>query len=327
MYRGSRKYIFPIPKRKFSIKKVLGKWPLPTDPLLPKSSVVCRPIYRSNGSIVHRYNFFLLNQVLRCPGGVGDWAASYVQTEPDLDHAMIMLSAVLSPVTDREQFLTELKVTSYTPQTTGEDNKWTVLDSEGEEDEDPERSWSLLRENDLVLIFTQIPVDFVFETILKIDPDSRYDPDLFSEHSFLNLFAFSTKLVGLLRRGLQTYNTPRFRNFAKRLGQLIRHAVEFVSDHLRAFRALNKARDEVMLARIQVEYDQFFLRAVKSIFSAQKLGAWQYLALIPYGVVSVRMLWKVSKCIYVWLLVVSQLFHLRRWLSKSLQCEHTIYND
>ena len=118
---------------------------------------------------------------------------------------------------------------------------------------------------------TQIPVDFLFKSMLKIEDE--YDPNLFNEHQFLHLFAFSTKFVALLRKGLQTYNTPRFRNFAKRLGQLIRHTVEFVSDHLRAFK-VNSIRDKVMLARIQVEYDEFFLRAVKSIFSAQKLGAW-----------------------------------------------------
>lgn len=47
-----------------------------------------------------------------------------------------------------------------------------------------------------------------------------------------------------------------------------------------------------MIQRLQVEYDVFFLRATCCIYSSQRLGAWQFLAVIPYSVVSERTLWK-----------------------------------
>ena len=43
----------------------------------------------------------------------------------------------------------------------------------------------------------------------------------------------------------------------------------------------------------QVEHDSFFLRAVKCIFSSKKLGMWQYLAVIPYGTLSLDMTWRI----------------------------------
>ena len=44
---------------------------------------------------------------------------------------------------------------------------------------------------------------------------------------------------------------------------------------------------------LKVEHDSFFLRAVKCIFSSKKLGMWQYLAVIPYGTLSLDMTWRI----------------------------------
>ena len=154
------------------------------------------------------------------------------------------------------------------------------------------------------LTFTsQIPLDDMFRYILRVerrDGRDHYDPKRSSENSFLRLFAFSTTFVYLLREGLATFNTPRFRQFAKRLGQMIMHTVEYVSDHWAAFKMSKESLaaegadfDPALRTRIQVEYDNFFLRATKCIFSSQKLGAWQYLAAIPYSTISMEMLWRI----------------------------------
>ena len=147
----------------------------------------------------------------------------------------------------------------------------------------------------------QIPLDDMFRYILRVerrDGRDHYDPKRSSENSFLRLFAFSTTFVYLLREGLATFNTPRFRQFAKRLGQMIMHTVEYVSDHWAAFKMSKESLadgdiDPALRTRIQVEYDNFFLRATKCIFSSQKLGAWQYLAAIPYSTISMEMLWRI----------------------------------
>lgn len=48
-----------------------------------------------------------------------------------------------------------------------------------------------------------------------------------------------------------------------------------------------------MMERLQVEYDAFFLRAIYYLYSSQKLGAWQFLAVIPYNMVTLKTLWKI----------------------------------
>lgn len=76
-----------------------------------------------------------------------------------------------------------------------------------------------------------------------------------------------------------------------------------------------------MLKRLEVEYDAFFLRATHYLYCSQKMGAWQFLAVVPYHVVSIKTLWRifyllhendteaeVREIIYVILLYVGNLF-------------------
>lgn len=68
-------------------------------------------------------HLFLLNHILRCPGGVMNWARSYVQTpipqqfgklgvsplnDPFLDHIIATLAVILLPVKDRDKFLEQV---------------------------------------------------------------------------------------------------------------------------------------------------------------------------------------------------------------------------
>ncbi|ENN72840.1 hypothetical protein YQE_10520, partial [Dendroctonus ponderosae] len=48
-----------------------------------------------------------------------------------------------------------------------------------------------------------------------------------------------------------------------------------------------------MHQRLQAEYDALFLRAIYYLYSSQKLRGWQFLAVVPYNVVSTRTLWKI----------------------------------
>ena len=269
-------------------------------------------------------HLFLLNHVLRCPGGFGHWAASYVQprapvftTEEDyftncsdLNEFIALLSTLLSPVKQREDMLREFCVTPSTPSSTtsgGSDDPWVVLDSDGEDGGDHSRR-APIRENDLVALFNQFSIDCVFRYMLKVEKDAAgYDPTRFTLNSFLKLFAFGTQFIALLKDGLQHFNTPQYRQFAKRLGRLIRHTLQYISDHWESFRRSHEAQREhdqqqhhldyvdPMISRIEVEYDNFFLRAVQSIFysSAKCGGLWQYLALVPYGTISEDMLWHI----------------------------------
>jgi len=69
----------------------------------------------------------------------------------------------------REELLYQLKVVQ-TPPVSGKlsasDSPWILVDSDGEEDEDPANSWSHLQENDLVMLLNQFPLHFIFNHIL-----------------------------------------------------------------------------------------------------------------------------------------------------------------
>ena len=39
------------------------------------------------------------------------------------------------------------------------------------QDEDPETSWMLIQENDLIAVFSQFPFDAIFKHLLKMDPN------------------------------------------------------------------------------------------------------------------------------------------------------------
>lgn len=255
-------------------------------------------------------HLFLLNHVLRCPGGVTGWAKSYVQipvpernvaltssplNDPHLDHIVATLAVILLPVKERCQFLEQVQISlQETGNTTG-DTVWVMLDEEGEEDEDIANCGANLFESDLIALLHQIPLDKLFEQILFIERQNdifHQDGNAVTEHHILRIFAFSTVIVRLLKKGLQTYDTPRYRQLAKRLSALIRDTVQYASDLWELFDK-SKVTDAAMLTRIQLEYDHFFLRATLCIFSSRRLGAWQYLAAIPYHIVSSSMLWRI----------------------------------
>ncbi|CAB0036559.1 unnamed protein product [Trichogramma brassicae] len=254
-------------------------------------------------------HLFILSHILRCPGGVASWARSFVQvpvaqrkcsisasplSDPYLDHIVATLAVILMPVKEREQFLEQVQLSLQDTGTGESDTIWVMLDEEGEEDEDIANTGANLSEMDLISILHQIPLSKLFELALHIDPSasSEQNRNTITEHHMLRLFSFSTVIIRLLKRGLKTYDSPRYRQLAKRLSALIRDVVQYVSDLWESFEK-QKVTDSTMLSRLYIEYDCFFLRAVLCIFSSRRLGAWQYLAAIPYRIVSLTTLWQI----------------------------------
>lgn len=54
--------------------------------------------------------------------------------------------------------------------------------------------------------------------------------DFITGHHLLKFIAFSSHFVELLGDGLGTYDTERYKQFAKMLSRLIRHSVVYLSD-------------------------------------------------------------------------------------------------
>ncbi|KAF7993173.1 hypothetical protein HCN44_006233 [Aphidius gifuensis] len=256
---------------------------------------------------------FILNHVLRCPGGVTKWAAGFIQapnvprsqthtaspfSDPYLDHMVATLAVILLPVKEREKFLEQVResVQNMTDNSTV-DTVWVVLDEDGEEDEDISSTGGNLSEADIIMLVKQVPLGKIFEQVLLIEKQGenyRQETNNITEHHMLRLFAFSSILVRLFRQGLRTYNSPKYRQLAKLLSSMIRDVVQYVNDQWEVFLNIQTITvDSVLFPRLQTEFDEFFLRSTMSIISSRRLGALQYLAAIPYHTISINTLWRI----------------------------------
>lgn len=118
------------------------------------------------------------------------------------------------------------------------DTVWVMLDEEGEEDEDIANVGANLFESDLISLLNQIPLDKLFEQVLFIQhQNDKYEQEekAITDHHMLRLFAFYSVLIKILKRGLKSYDSPRYRQLTKRLSALIRDVVQYASDQWEAF--------------------------------------------------------------------------------------------
>ncbi|XP_055999889.1 ectopic P granules protein 5 homolog isoform X2 [Ostrea edulis] len=253
-------------------------------------------------------HLFVLNHILRCPAGVGKWGTSLIQVpafhtlssqssfdSPILDHILTCFATVLMPIKGREEFVA-LMGKCTTIEGGNQSNNWIMVDSDGDEDEDPTNAWLYLHENDVVAILNQLQVVEVFKHVLLMttqsDGSPEYDCRRTSESLFLKLLAFCTCFVEILGCGLQNYNMPRYKQLNKRIGRMIRMTVQYVSDHWENFYKLNKqSLPQAQLARLEVEYNRFFQRCTSTILSAEKLGSWQFMTDMPYSTVTKETMW------------------------------------
>ena len=113
---------------------------------------------------------------------------------------MALLAVLFSPVKGRKEMLREYCVAPTAVITSKDKDNWTVLDSDGEDDEGAFVAEAPLRENDYVNIFNQFPLESLFKYLFKIEPGmDYYDVDRFTTTSFFKLFAFGTYFVNLLK--------------------------------------------------------------------------------------------------------------------------------
>ncbi|XP_063051175.1 ectopic P granules protein 5 homolog isoform X2 [Engraulis encrasicolus] len=254
-------------------------------------------------------HLYLLNHLLNCPAGVGKWAVPFLQIKvlenpSGVYHFMQALAVLMSPVRNRADFLCHMKPCEpKSPPTSHSDpasGNWTLVDEGGEEDEDPDTSWLLLSEDDLIALFSQFPFDELFKHLLGMSSEGNYQPQATTSQKMMKIFAFASSLVELLAVGLQTYNRARYRQFVKRIGHMIRMTLCYVSDHWAQYISLTGAEGRTTLQeqsfsmeKLQVEFDHLFLRAVLHVLKAKRLGIWLFMSEMPYGTLSSAMLWRI----------------------------------
>ncbi|EMP40141.1 Ectopic P granules protein 5 like protein [Chelonia mydas] len=211
---------------------------------------------------------------------------------------MQSLALLMSPVKNRADFMCHMTPSERKSSTSSgkESGNWTLVDEGGEEDEDPETSWILLLEDDLIVLLSQFPFHELFQHFLGFNSKGVYFPEKTTPQEMMKIFSFANSLVELLAVGLETFNRARYRQFVKRIGHLIRMTVCYVSDHWAQYVSCNKEYGSIMhpysVEKLQVEFDELFLRAVLHVLKAKRLGVWLFMSEMPYGTLSSRMLWK-----------------------------------
>ncbi|XP_076006821.1 ectopic P granules protein 5 homolog isoform X2 [Genypterus blacodes] len=251
-------------------------------------------------------HLYLLCHLLCCPAGVGKWAAPFLQIKVmgnthGVQHFMHALAILMSPSRHRAEFLGHMKpCESHSSSSSGpESGNWTLVDEGGEEDEDPESSWLLLCEEDLISLLTQFPFQQIYSHMLGMSKQGVYGPLAYSSQKMMRVFAFASSLIEVLALGLQTYNRARYRQLVKRIGHIIRMTVCYVSDHWAQYVSViggdetSSHNRSLSLDKLQVEYDHLFLRAVLYVLRNKRLGIWLFMSEMPYGTVSSSMLWRV----------------------------------
>ncbi|KAK2837340.1 hypothetical protein Q5P01_014552 [Channa striata] len=251
-------------------------------------------------------HLYLLCHLLCCPAGVGKWAAPFIQIQvggntSGVHHFMQALAILMSPTRHRVEFLGHMKPCESLSSTASgpESGNWTLVDEGGEEDEDPESSWLLLCEEDLISLLTQFPFQQLYSHMLGMSREGAYEPQACSSQKMMRVFAFASSLIEILALGLQTYNRARYRQLVKRIGHIIRMTVCYVSDHWAQYVSVCGAAGSsthvhsLPLEKLQQEYDHLFLRAVLHVLRNKRLGIWLFMSEMPYGTLSSSMLWKV----------------------------------
>lgn len=261
-------------------------------------------------------HIFILFHVLRCQVGVGNWAASLIQVPvlqrsselnspfsyPEFEHCIALLSALLLPIKNRGTFLEGITKDLVPSSENVDEDVWILVDSEGEEGSSPSGECIGLKENDLVAIYDQIPFEMVFRMMTHIQANQdgySLDETKISGHHIIKAIAFSSKFIAILKRGLTTYDTERYKQFAKRLGRLMKHTLFYVGDIIQIYRSRESYKDIEESQRIQVEFDELIVRSAHFIYESQKLSLFQYLADFPYHLVSSKSLWKLYYFLHV----------------------------
>ncbi|NXV38771.1 EPG5 protein, partial [Rissa tridactyla] len=248
-------------------------------------------------------HLFLFNHILRCPAGISAWACPLIQIKvldnpSGVFHFMQSLALLMSPVKNRADFMCHMKPSERKSSSSSgkESGNWTLVDEGGEEDEDPETSWILLLEDDLIALLSQFPFHELFQQFLGFKSGGAYFPEKTTPQEMMKIFAFANSLVELLSAGLETFNRARYRQFVKRIGQLIKMTLCHVSDHWAQYVSSNKQYGSVAhpysLEKLQLEFDELFFRAVLHVLKAKRLGVWLFMSEMPYGTLSSNMLWR-----------------------------------
>ncbi|XP_005180740.1 ectopic P granules protein 5 homolog isoform X2 [Musca domestica] len=264
-------------------------------------------------------HWFLLFNILRCPSGVGAWASEYLQipcntkaltpiastptahtnevplqlNSPEIAHCMSVLQVLLLPIKKRNEYLKQFTQEITDP---AKEERWILIDSDGEDSHTASGDCVGLKESDLIALLNQIPFEQLFRSALTIEKfldDYIIEVDLISAQQMLKVLAFFSQLITLFGEGMLTYSTERYKQLAKRLGRLMRHSLQYVSDYYELFKQNNLSKDVAVCERIALENNALLLKACSYIYRTRNLATWQYFSSLPFSSMEAEIVWQI----------------------------------
>ena len=239
---------------------------------------------------------FLAHHALRCPTGLAKWGGPYMQTpyyDPfedltnqnvhHVDVVLALLSILCQPVRGRQEFLQSW----VDPD---QDNLWVWLDSEGEDECGDQTAVMNLSDEDLLFLLNQIPLANVFRFAFQLRQQDDMDvcTGPLQVGQWLRAFAICRHLLRMFESGLATYQGPRYKNLAKKFGQLTLHAICNVSDVWQVQHVEN-IMDSSMAERLLREYEHVMLEGMSLLIRTRQQRSWQLLSRIPLNRLTPRL--------------------------------------
>ncbi|XP_059219883.1 ectopic P granules protein 5 homolog isoform X1 [Stomoxys calcitrans] len=267
-------------------------------------------------------HWFLLFNILRCPSGVGAWASEFLQVpcnkkdltpvassptahtnevplplnSPEIGHCMSVLQILLLPIKKRNEYLKQFTQSQKEITDPAKEERWILIDSDGEDSHTASGDCVGLKESDLIALLNQIPFEELFRSALTIEKfldDYIIEADLISSQQMLQVLAFFSQLLNLFGEGMLTYSTERYKQLAKRLGRLMRHSLQYVSDYYDLFRQNNLSKDLAVCERIALEANVLLLKACSYIYRTRNLATWQYFSSLPFSSMDSDIVWQI----------------------------------
>uniref|UniRef100_A0A1A9W6G3 Ectopic P granules protein 5 homolog n=1 Tax=Glossina brevipalpis TaxID=37001 RepID=A0A1A9W6G3_9MUSC len=263
-------------------------------------------------------HWFLIFNILRCPSGVSTWASEFLQIpclfennkkssghtyniplsidSPEISLCLSILKILLTPVQKRNEYLKQFTQSQKEVTDPIQEERWILIDSDGEDEHTSTGDCVGLRENDLIALLNQIPFEELFRSVLTIEKfldDYIIQMDMISSHHLLRIFSFFNQLIDLFGGGMLTYNTERYKQLAKRLGRLMRHSLQYISDYHELFRNNNISKDAKLLERLLLEYNVLLLKACSYIYQTRNLSTWQYFSSLPFPSMDSDTIWQI----------------------------------
>ncbi|XP_073818455.1 ectopic P-granules autophagy protein 5 isoform X2 [Musca autumnalis] len=264
-------------------------------------------------------HWFLLFNILRCPSGVGAWASEFLQipcntkkltptastptahtnevplqlNSPEIAHCMSVLQVLLLPIKKRNEYLKQFTQEITDP---AKEERWILIDSDGEDSHTASGDCVGLKESDLIALLNQIPFEQLFRSALTIEKfldDYIIEEDMISAQQMLKVLAFFSQLITLFGEGMLTYSTERYKQLAKRLGRLMRHSLQYVSDYYELFKQNNLSKDVAVCERIALENNALLLKACSYIYRTRNLATWQYFSSLPFSSMETDIVWQI----------------------------------